>query len=282
MLRQSDRQAASGITRDELKNMLEKYNIGKKPLSKLLGWGETTILLYLREDEEELPDNEYTRRLKNLYTHTSGYLALLNSAQGRISSVAKRRSIEAVRELFPTSPIFDASQYVVHYYEEKHPDYVDESLSLLRLETILFWSQIAALCLDGEPIFEDEYAPGRSGLPFKEVEERMTSSGCIVPKDLYDQTSLPASGLSDRQREILGFVTDMFDWYGPAALAELLEAERFRLCGPPSARRRRAASKDMLKKCYGEVFKQAKIKRLRDIEGYMMKRMSFIRQHKDD
>ena len=78
MNKDSDRQADSGITREELKDMLQKYNIGKKPLSKLLGWGETTILLYLREDEEELPDNEYTRRLKNLYTHTTGFLSLLN------------------------------------------------------------------------------------------------------------------------------------------------------------------------------------------------------------
>ena len=281
MTRLSDRQAASGITREELKHMLEKYNIGKKPLSKLLGWGETTILLYLREEEEELPDNEYTRRLKNLYTHTPGYLSLLNSAQGRISSVAKRRSIEAVRELFPTSPIFDASEYVIRYFEEKHPEHVDETMSLLRLQTILFWSQIAALCLDGEPIFEEDYAPGRTGLPYRAVEERMLNAGCIVPKGLYESDNLPPVGLTERQREVLEFVTDMFDWYGTAALSELLEAERFRLCGPQSARKRRVASKEMLKKCYGEVFRQAKVKKMKDIEGYMMKRISFIRNHKE-
>ena len=282
MSRQNDRQAASGITRDELKHMLEKYNIGKKPLSKLLGWGETTILLYLRDDEEELPDNEYTRRLKNLYTHTSGYLALLNSAQGRISSVAKRRSIEAVRDLFPTSPIFDAAQYVVSYYEEKHPSFYDESLSLLRLETILFWSQVAALCLDGEAIFEDDYAPGRTGLPYRAIEDRMISSGCIVPKDLYEKDRLPAIGITVRHREILEFMTELFDWYGTKGLTELMAAERFRLCGPPSARRRRVASKDMLKKCYGEVFKQAKVKKLADIDEYMVKRIRYIRSHNEN
>ena len=144
MNKDSDRQADSGITREELKDMLQKYNIGKKPLSKLLGWGETTILLYLREDEEELPDNEYTRRLKNLYTHTTGFLSLLNSGQNRISSVAKRRSIDAVRQLFPTSPIFDAAEYVVGVHRKLASEFGAESMSLVRLQACRVVSHVAS------------------------------------------------------------------------------------------------------------------------------------------
>ena len=281
MIKDSDRQASSGITREELKDMLQKYNIGKKPLSKLLGWGETTILLYLREDEEELPDNEYTRRLKNLYTHTTGFLSLLNMGQNRISSVAKRRSIEAIRNLFPKSPIFDAAEYVTNIHGKTLEEYGTESMSQLRLQTVLFWSQVVSLCLYNEPIFEDDYAPGRNGMPYRAIEERMQTLGCIVPAGLYDGTGVHASSLTEEQKAILSFVTEMFELYGIAALAELLEAEHFRLCGPKTARKRRMASKEVLKKCYGEVFKQAKVKKLKDIEGYMMKRVAFIRNHKE-
>ncbi|MBO7633063.1 MAG: hypothetical protein J6S72_01590 [Lachnospiraceae bacterium] len=281
MNKDSDRQADSGITREELKDMLQKYNIGKKPLSKLLGWGETTILLYLREDEEELPDNEYTRRLKNLYTHTTGFLSLLNSGQNRISSVAKRRSIDAVRQLFPTSPIFDAAEYVVGVHRKLASEFGAESMSLVRLQTILFWSQVASLCLYNEVIFEDDYAPGRGGMPYRAVAERMQTMGCIVPDGLYTGPGPRVSSLTDEKKAILAFITEMFEWYGTSALEELLEAEHFRLCGPKTARKRRLASKEVLKKCYGEVFKQAKVKKLKDIDGYMMKRVTFIRNHKE-
>ena len=35
------------ISREEILQILDKYNIGRKPLSILLGWGQTTILRYL-------------------------------------------------------------------------------------------------------------------------------------------------------------------------------------------------------------------------------------------
>lgn len=281
MARERDKQTSSSITRDELAQMLEKYNIGRKPLSKLLGWGETTILLYLNGDEE-LPDNEYTRRLKNLYTHTTGYIALLNNSQGRISDVARRRSMEAIRQLFPQTAIFDAAEYVVKLHEVDTIGRVGESMSLLRLESILLWSQIVSLCLYNRPMFEEEFMPDRLGLPYRSVEDRVKEMGCIVPDGLFEEDSETRSSLDETQREILGFITSLFDWFGTTALSELMEAERFRLCGPKSARRRRVVSNDMLKKCYGEVFTQAKVRKLKDIETYMQKRINYIKNHREE
>lgn len=278
MARERDKQPASAITREELAMMLQKYNIGRKPLSKLLGWGETTILLYLN-GEEELPDNEYTRRLKNLYTHTTGYIALLNNSQGRVSDVARRRSLEAIRQLFPKTPIFDAAEYVMKLHEVDSIGRIGESMSLLRLETILFWSQIASLYFYGKPIFEEEFMPDRLGLPYRVIEDRVKDVGCIVPEGLFDENAVFSINIDEKQLEILSFFTELFDWYGTTALSELMEAERFRLCGPKGARKRRVVSNDMLKKCYSEVFDQAKIKKLKDIETYMSKRITYVRAH---
>lgn len=278
MLREKTRHTTGGITREELTNMLEKYNIGKKPLAKLLGWGETTILLYLREDEEELPNNEYTRRLKNLYVNTSGFIALLNNSQGRISDVARRRSMEAVRNLFPNTKIFAAAEYVSELNEISCLGMEGEAMSLLRLETILFWAQVISLCLYDKAIFEEDFMPSRSGMPYRAVEERMQQTGCIVPEGLYDDPGVPASILSDEEKEILKYTLEMFDWYGTGAINALMEAERFRLCGPKGARKRRIASKEMLKRCYGDVFNQAKVRKLKDVELYMQKRINYIRK----
>jgi hypothetical protein len=49
------------ITADEIKLILDRYRIGKKPLAKLLGWGETTIIRYM---EGDIPTNEYSNKLR--------------------------------------------------------------------------------------------------------------------------------------------------------------------------------------------------------------------------
>lgn len=281
MAKENKKKESAGISREQLADMLQKYNIGKKPLSKLLGWGETTILLYLRGDDE-LPDNEYTRRLKELYVHTEDYIALLNNSQGRISDIARRRSMEAVRGLIPRTPIFEAAEYVMELHEVNSIGLIGESMSLLRLETILFWAQIISLSLYDMPMFDDDYMPGRAGLPYRAVEERVTRMGCIIPEGLYDESAALDSNLTELQRQILTYLSNMFDWFGTAALSELMEAERFRLCGPKGARKRRNASKEMLKKCYGEVFAQAKVRKLKDIDTYMQKRINYIRIHSEE
>lgn len=45
------------ITISEIKSILEKYNIEKRPLSKLLGFGELTITRYL---DGQLPSKRYS------------------------------------------------------------------------------------------------------------------------------------------------------------------------------------------------------------------------------
>ena len=50
-------------TKEMLLAMMKTYNIGKKPLARLLGWGETTILRYLDGME---PNAEFMRRIREL------------------------------------------------------------------------------------------------------------------------------------------------------------------------------------------------------------------------
>ena len=62
------------ITSDEIRQILEKYRIGKKPLAKLFGWGETTIIRYM---EGDIPTNEYSTKLKCLLDNPEYYYELL-------------------------------------------------------------------------------------------------------------------------------------------------------------------------------------------------------------
>ena len=48
------------IRTEEINKILSKYKIGKKPLSKLLGWGEVTLIRYLNGD---VPSKVYSDQL---------------------------------------------------------------------------------------------------------------------------------------------------------------------------------------------------------------------------
>ena len=52
--------SAKYISKDEILQILKQYNIGRKPLSLLLGWGQTTILRYL---SGITPTPEYSKDL---------------------------------------------------------------------------------------------------------------------------------------------------------------------------------------------------------------------------
>ena len=265
--------SGTGITAEELDKMLASYNIGKKPLARLLGWSDTTIILY---SGEGLPKNEYTCRLKELYKDPDLYTEILLSNKEKISPVALRKSCEALNSMFPLTSIGEAARYVTYYFGRSASQQSSDDLSLLRLETILFWSQIISLCLFEKPLFDEDYQPGRSGLPFRSIEERLSKYGCIRPEKLYPDDNMFAPTV--QEKEILQIVTDAFSWYGSRAIEAITEAEHFRLCGPKGARRRKTASAEIIMRCYGEVFDQARVKKLKDFENYLHKRMTFIRR----
>ena len=58
------------ITTEEINKILNKYKIGKKPLSKLLGWGEITLIRYLNGD---VPSKVYSEQLYNILNKNKSF-----------------------------------------------------------------------------------------------------------------------------------------------------------------------------------------------------------------
>ena len=62
------------ITIDEIQSILTDFKIGKKPLAKLLGWGETTIIRYI---EGDIPTAEYSDKLKAIFQNPYYYFLII-------------------------------------------------------------------------------------------------------------------------------------------------------------------------------------------------------------
>lgn len=284
--------ASRAITKTELLEMLDSYGIGKKPLARLLGWGETTVLLYAEEDT--MPDNELTRRLHELACDPVGYAWLLCSNRDRITDVAYRKSLTAVGQLMPMTKLLRCVDFIVNETRmEEHAE-----MSLLRVETILFWSQVISLCFMGVPLFEDVFRPDDRGMPYSAPVERLKRTGrlalslppeCLqrmseaekeAAKHRKEENGSSSFRLSLADKEILFFTTNIFAWYGYDALERLMEAEHYRLCGPAGARRRKSVTDETIRKCYSEVFGQNKVNKIKDVDTFIQRRINYIRKQK--
>ena len=90
----------------------EMYNIGKRPLSLLLGWGEQT---YTRYCDDYIPLPQYSDLLKKIYNNPYEYLLILEKNKDKISNITYKRSKKATEELLYKDSILidDVSNYIL-------------------------------------------------------------------------------------------------------------------------------------------------------------------------
>ena len=84
------------ITNEEINNVLEKYKIGKRPLSLVLGLGEQTITRYL---DGYIPTSKISNVLKKILNNPSEYYNYLLSNNDKITNAAYKKTKTATEKL---------------------------------------------------------------------------------------------------------------------------------------------------------------------------------------
>ena len=102
----------------------EKYNIGKRPLSLLLGWGELTFSRYCDGD---IPTRQYSNILQRLYDEPQFYSELLETNRANLKSQRTyektRQAVEALLSagVSSNSKINTVIQYLLNQCEDITP-----------------------------------------------------------------------------------------------------------------------------------------------------------------
>ena len=119
------REAIGSISVSDMHLILEMYDIGARPLSLLLGWGENTIE---RQMKHTIPEKERADRLKELFDPYN-MMSLIAQYGDKISSTARTKAIIAtisrIGELLSTTTSSDPTS---SYEKEEWKD--DSSLSV--------------------------------------------------------------------------------------------------------------------------------------------------------
>ncbi len=123
------------ISLDEILKICSMYNIGKRPLSLLLGWGEQTFSRYCDGD---VPTKQYSDILKKIYEEPLFYKQILEENKNNIKTeTAYKKSKMAVdqligKDLQGKSKIYMAIEYLLHKCEDVTP---------LALQKALYFAQ---------------------------------------------------------------------------------------------------------------------------------------------
>lgn len=112
------------IPLEQIKEIPEKYAIGKRPLSLLLGWGEQTFSRYADGD---MPTKQYSDILVRIYNDPAFYSELLEANKGKLKSKLayekSRRAVDALllANLSADSKIDAVIQYLLSRCEDITP-----------------------------------------------------------------------------------------------------------------------------------------------------------------
>lgn len=251
MMNKSER--ADYITKDEIEEILTCYRIGKKPLAKLLGWGETTIIRYM---EGDVPTREYSDKLQYIRRNPTYFFQILEQNKENLTSVAYRKSLEALKEHLQESKISVVTQHIINR--------MDGNISLYELQTYLYYVQSFCLGIKNEPLFEDDYIINEKDMPYESILKDY-SVRSIVTMEIKKNT------LTHEEVELINEIVDALSWYGPGLLCKIMHYEQVMLKLSRDTSNRKIISKDTLKNYFKEIVINHKIGSPEQVHNYFNK-----------
>ena len=205
------------ISLEQVRALPQRYAIGKRPLSRLLGWGELTFTRYY---EGYMPSYQYSEVLKRLYEEPAYYKEILEKNKASMGSERSyEKSLKAVDSLLrmagekKEAKIDKAVMYLMYKCEDITP---------LMLQKALYYMQGFTCAFLDEFPFREECEAWAQGPMFKEVYMRYKDyryePGKALPE--FDDTIFTAG-----EKAVLDSVINSFCCYSGKVLERITQNE---------------------------------------------------------
>lgn len=247
------------ITVSDIQTILNDYRIGKKPLAKLLGWGETTIIRYI---EGDIPTSEYSDKLKAILDDPSYYYEILLANRDNLTGVAFKKSRKAVLEKIMSSKINVVAQYVINL--------ANGDIAAGTIQTMLYYVQAFSLALYNREMFEEDYRITPENTPFIQLHENMKKRNICV-------LEMKEDSLTNNEKELIENIYSSFAWYGPRAFKAITAYEKTLLRISRDKENNKIVSKDTIRTYFKDIINQYDIEHANDIHKYPDSRIMEIR-----
>lgn len=199
-------------TKEQLTEILEMYNIGKKPLARLLGWGDTTVMNQMKASSAS---TEFAEKINAIHESPYVFSEILEQNKRKLTEVAYRKARAAVDKRM----LRDKSSLLVRYLM-KH---VNFDIAPYQVMAALFYSQAASLLLKGRPLFDDDVCYMRkSAVPYPDIYATLIKNGIQNTKTATDV-------LTNEEKDIISSMNKVLSGYSPLAVKAMLKADRIGL-----------------------------------------------------
>lgn len=250
------------ITAEEIRQILEKYRIGKKPLAKLLGWGETTIIRYM---EGDIPTVEYSNKLRTILDNPEYYYDLLMKRKDCLTNVAFKKSRKAVLSKIMASRIYAVAYYIINKS--------DAEICASYIQYLLYYIQAFSLALYDKEMFEEDYIINNEYIPYMKLYQNMKRCG-------IQKLALGEEYLNEKEKELIDEILETFSWYGPKAMQTLMNFERTMLKAASDRYSYKIISKNIIRQYFKNVCEKYDIKSVKDIKNYPQRCLNHIFEQK--
>ncbi|HVJ49287.1 type II TA system antitoxin MqsA family protein [Desulfitobacterium sp.] len=219
MLEKAYREKEGLISVSEIEIILEKYDVGKRPLSLLLGWGEGTLTRYL---EGDIPAKQYSDMLKKILDDSNYLKEILEKNKDNITDVAYRRICSALQkngtETDTSIESEDKIDYVVKYLLANSVD-----ITPLALQKLLYFSQGFYKAFTGEYLFYNNCEAWVHGPVYRSIYYKYKDHGYnpIEEKD-YEYGDIKLTAV---EKELLDSIVRNFGCYSGKVLEKMTHAE---------------------------------------------------------
>lgn len=248
------------ITTDEIKLILDQYRIGKKPLAKLLGWGETTIIRYMDGD---VPTSEYSSRLRKILDDPDYYYDLLCKKKENLTRVAFKKSKRAALSKIMSTKIYTVAYYIVNK--------CNADICAGYVQYLLYYAQAFSLALYEKDIFEEECGVNSEHKPYLKLFHAMQKCGIHTLEGVEEF-------LESEEIELIDTVVDSFLWYGPNALKALSNYEKSLIKISRDKFNNKIISKEGIKLYFKDILSQYGIDDVKSIHKYPDQKLAEMKE----
>lgn len=211
------RRAAGLISVDEIRNLLQKYDIGAGPLAKVLGLGEVTIHRYL---SGQMPSKKNSDLLLALLSSHKLMVHYLEAGKDQITLQAYRKASNALQQLdhlYSGEKIEVVIRYLLHKVSDVTP---------LSLQKILYYAQAFFYPLYGRELFPDACQAWVHGPVFPDVYHKYKCYGYNPIEAPVLDYEPEADILTPQEMEYLDSIVHAFGCYSGSTLEKMTHNER--------------------------------------------------------
>ncbi|KJS16154.1 MAG: zinc finger/helix-turn-helix protein [Peptococcaceae bacterium BRH_c4b] len=210
------------ISVSEIESILERYKIGKRPLSLLLGWGEVTVTRYLNRD---IPTKQYSETLKKILYDPNYMAEILEKNKEKITThaytVCKQAlekidngTVQKTFELENEGKIDSFVKYLLNNCAEVTP---------LALQKLLYYVQGFYKAFQGEYLFKDDCEAWVHGPVYRNIYYKYKDHGYNPIEE--SNVNYGEINLSMPEKEIIDSVITNFACYSGKVLEKMTHIE---------------------------------------------------------